>query len=117
MSAKTKETAEVYREVPAGVSLPPELGVLLTEITDMPDMRAALRKILAEYLDLKLEMLDAQIKHFETKWGMSFADFSEKCAKGQLDEDAYTYDVEKDFWAWEEAVTLKKHYESLPVPW
>ena len=117
MNAKAKETAEAYREIPPRVSLPPQLGVFLTEITDLPDMDTALRKILSEYLILKLEALDAKIAHFEAKWGMSFAEFSEKCAAGELDEDAYAYEVEKDFWEWEEAVTLKKHYASLSVPW
>lgn len=117
MSAKTKETAQAYREMLPRVSLPPQLGVLLTELTDIPDMDVALRRILSEYIDLKLKALDAQIAHFEAKWGMTFVEFSRKCAEGQLDKDAYSYEVEKDFWEWEEAVTLKKHYASVSVPW
>jgi hypothetical protein len=93
-----------------------DIGVFLTEITDIPDMDIALRKILSEYLELKLKSLDAQTAHFETKWNMTFEDFSQKCEDGQLEADTYAYEVEKDFWEWEEAVTLKKRYETLSVP-
>lgn len=99
------------------VSMPPQLGALLTEIAEIPDIGMALRKVLSEYLELKRGALDERIVAFEAKWGMSFDEFSRKCAEGTLPEDAYSYEVEKDFWEWEQAVTLKRHYESLRLQW
>jgi len=90
----------------SAVSVPPQLGSLVTEITEIPDIEIALRKVLSEYLELKGEALEKRIAVFEGKWGMSFDEFSQKCAEGPLKKDVYSYEVEKDFWEWEQAVTL-----------
>jgi hypothetical protein len=92
------------------VSMPPRLGALLTELVEVPDIGMALRKVLSEYLELKDKTLEERIAAFEAKWGMSFDEFSRKCAEGTLAEDAYSYEVEKDFWEWEQAVTLQNDY-------
>ncbi len=99
------------------VSMPPQLGGLLTELTEIPDIGIALRKVLSEYLELKCWALEERIAAFEAKWGMSFEEFSRKCAEETLAEDAYSYAVEKDFWEWEQAVTLQSHYKSLRLQW
>ena len=99
------------------VSMPPRLGALLTELVEIPDIGMALRKVLSEYLELKGKALEERIAAFETKWNMSFDEFSRKCAEGTLAEDAYSYEVERDFWEWEQAVTLQSHYESLRLQW
>lgn len=117
MGAKVREVAHRYSHTASHLSLPPQLGILLTELAEIPDMDSALRQVLSEYLVLKLESLDAQIADFEAKWDMSFEAFSEKCAEGTLERDAYAYAVEKDFWDWEQAVTLKQHYEAIKTPW
>ncbi len=117
MGAKVREVAHRYPYTASRLSLPPQLGVLLTELTEIPDMDSALRKVLSEYLALKLESLEGKIAGFEAKWDMSFEAFSEKCAEGTLERDAYAYEVEKDFWDWEQAVTLKQHYEAIKTPW
>ena len=99
------------------VSMPPQMGALLTDLTEIPDVRMALWKVLSEYLELKCLVLEERIAAFKTKWGMSFERFSQKCAEGTLAEDPYSYAVEKDFWEWEQAVTLQRHYESLRPQW
>lgn len=57
--------------------------------------------------------LQHQIHQFETKWAMTFAEFSRCIEEKSLDVDAYAYGVEQDFWAWEEAVTLFAYYQSF----
>lgn len=99
------------------IALPPQLGALLIGLTEIPDVGMALRKVLSEYLDLKGKGLAERIAAFEDKWQMSFAEFSQKCAEGTLARDPYSYEVEKDFWEWEQAVTLQRHYESLRPSW
>jgi hypothetical protein len=99
------------------VSMPPRLGGLLTELAEVPDIGMALRKVLSEYLELKGKALEERIAAFEAKWGMSFEESSQKCAEGTLAGDAYSYEVERDFWEWEQAVTLQNHYESLRLQW
>jgi len=99
------------------VTLSPRLGELLTKATQTPDIEAALWKVLSEYLDLKSDKLSEQIAEFEQKWGMSFEEFSRRCKERELEKDAYSYEVEKDFWEWEKALTLRRHYEALRSRW
>jgi hypothetical protein len=115
MEIATKVESNV--QTVSDVSVPPRLGALLTELVEIPDIGMALRKVLSEYLELKGKTLEKRIADFEAKWGMSFDEFSRKCAEGTLAEDAYSYEVEKDFWEWEQAVTLQNHYESLGLQW
>lgn len=102
--------------VQAEAAVSPRLGMLLTQIADTPDVETALRKVLADYLRLKTGALQAQIDSFEEKWGMSFTEFAQACEEGTLD-DAYSYEVESDYWEWEEAETLLHHYDSLRERW
>jgi len=47
--------------------MPPQLGALLTELTEIPDIGIALRKVLSEYLELKCGALEERIAAFEAK--------------------------------------------------
>ena len=99
------------------IAVSPRIANLLSQVGPTPDLEAALWKVLAEYVELKSAQLSQQIAEFESKWGMSFTDFSVRIKKGQLNRDAYSYDVEKDFWEWEKAETLLKHYADLIAQW
>jgi len=48
---------------------------------------------------------------------MSFEEFKRHFREGTLKEGIYSFDIEKDFWQWEEAETLKKHYEEIKGQW
>ena len=99
------------------LALSPKLGEFLIKATQSADLEIALNQILSEYLVLKLKDLDNEIEGFEAKWNMSFNEFTDKSSKGEINKDIFSYDVEKDFWAWERAETLKMHYESLRSQW
>ena len=99
------------------VTLSPQLGAFLTKATQTPDMETARWKGLSEYVNLKSDRLSERIAEFEQKWGMPFEEFSRRCEEGDLEEDAYSYEVEKDFWEWEKALTLRHHYEALRLEW
>jgi hypothetical protein len=95
------------------MTISPRAGNLLTKIAETSDLKAALWKVLSDYIDLKIRSLREEIHEFESKWGMTFTEFSEKFAEGTLSVDAYAYETESDFWAWEQAETLLQHYEAL----
>jgi len=38
-------------------------------------------------------------------------------AGDDLSADTYSYEVEQDFWDWEEAETLKAHYQQVQAEW
>jgi hypothetical protein len=102
-------------EIQSVMSLPPRAGQLLTKLTQTADFETALWKMLADYTTLKIKFLREQIQKFEMKWGMTFAEFTEQSAAGRLKEDPYAYEVESDFWDWEQAETLLAHYEALQI--
>jgi len=97
------------------LTISPRSGRLLTSIAETPDFETALQKVLSEYIEMKIAHLQQQIQTFETKWGMSFPEFVERFESGSLERDAYDYEVEKDFWEWEKAVTLLEHYQKLQI--
>ncbi len=98
------------------ITISPRVGVLLTRLTETPDLETALWKVLSEYTDLKTDLFRQQINAFESKWGMTFAEFSEQYGADGL-QNAYSYEAESDFWEWEKAQTLMKHYEALRTQW
>jgi len=97
------------------IAISPKLGGLLTRATQTPDLETALWKVLSEYTDMKIATLTTTITQFEQKWDVSFSEFTQLCREGTLDGDIYSWDVEQDFWAWEQATTLLEHYEALKV--
>ncbi len=97
------------------IALSPKLGEVLTQATQTPDLETALWKILSEYMDMKILALNEAVAKFEQKWGMSFEEFSRRTHKGTLKVDIYAWEVEQDFWQWEQAVTLLNHYKSLQL--
>lgn len=99
------------------MTLSPQTGLLLTKITDTPDLETALWRVLHDYTGLKTEQLRQQVGAFESKWGMTFEEFARRCESASLGQDPYAYDVESDFWDWEKAVTLLEHYEALQARW
>ena len=98
-------------------AIAPRAGLLLTQVTETPDFDIALWKLLFDYLDLKIQALSTQSQTFEQKWGMTFAAFQERMALNTLEQDAYSFAVEQDFWEWEKTETLRQYYEGLRAQW
>ena len=80
-------------------------------------IRDRLWKLLLDYLDLKLQTLAAENEAFIQKWGVPFAEFQHRMARNSLEQDAYSYAVEQDFWQWEKIETLRQYYEGLRARW
>jgi len=99
------------------LSVSPKLGEFLVKTTGAKDIDNAFEKIFTDYLDLKLKSLEEVIKQLQEKWGADFDTFRKNMQTGTLKKDAYAFDVEQDFWNWEAAETLKKHYEILKKEW
>ena len=99
------------------LTVSPRASVLLTQVTEVSDLETALWKVLTEYLELKGNSLKEHIQGFEAKWGMTFEEFSKRIEKGTLGRDVFDYEVESDYWEWEKAETLLKHYNSLQDRW
>jgi len=99
------------------VAVPPKMGVFLTQIAETSDVETALWKILTDYTDLKIRSLRQRIRMFETKWGMRFEEFVVRDVQPPAGPEVYAYEIESDFWEWEEAETLLRHYEDVRARW
>lgn len=97
------------------IAVSPKLGEFLTKVTQTPDFETAFWRIFNEYVSMKLAALRETNNGYERKWGMTFEEFAQRSQDGTLKEDAYSWDVEQDYWDWEQAVTLLHHYESLAM--
>ena len=94
-----------------------KLSEALVRATLARDISDAFNRIFTEFLDLKLNQLESIIKGFQKKWGSTFEEFKQDIKENRLKEDAHSYNVENDFWQWEEAATLKDHYEDIKTRW
>jgi len=98
-------------------TLSPDIGTHLLKATRSRNLDEAFEKILKEYLTLKIEKLEQTTDRLEKKWGMSFSTFKRRLAETDLPENSYAQEVEEDFWEWEEAETLKAHYQQVQEEW
>ncbi len=98
-------------------TLSPDVGAHLLKATRSQDLDEAFDKVLSEYLELKIAALQETTDRLEEKWGMEFSTFKQRVADDDLPDDAYSYDVEQDFWEWEDAERLKAHYQQVQAEW
>ncbi len=98
-------------------AISPKLGEFLVKTTKAKDLDDAFQKVLRDYMELKLKDLQETISKYENKWKLSFEEFKKKVKNETLEKDAFSFSAEQDFWSWEEAETLKQHYETLKNEW
>ncbi len=99
------------------LAISPKVGEFLLKATKARDIDDAFRRVLSEYLSMKATLFANISEGLAQKWGMDFIEFKRRLEKGTLGSNGYSYDTEQDFWEWEEAETLKGHYESLYEQW
>jgi hypothetical protein len=98
-------------------TLSPDVGAHLLKATRSRDLDEAFENVLSEYLELKIAALQDTTDRLEDKWEMEFSTFKRRLAEDGLPDDGYSHDVEQDFWEWEEAETLKAHYQTVQAEW
>ena len=99
------------------LAVSPKLGELLIKATKAKDIDDAFHRVFSEYLAMKIVNLTKTTEEFREKWCMDFGEFQSNLKEGTLKSDSYAFDTEQDFWQWEEAETLKSHYEALQEQW
>ena len=85
---------------------------ILMDLTGEPEPEVALHMALGDILAHRLEIIQGNLKEFEKKYNMSFADFESAWKKDKLPAK-YSYDVEKDYWEWEGFISRKKKLQEL----
>jgi len=88
-----------------------EISRALVELTGEPRESVALVLLMREYARRKLEEIDAALKQYEQKHGMSFEAYKQLW-ESQDREEHYAYAKEWDYLEWEALVTRRKRLEA-----
>ncbi|MDD2923093.1 MAG: hypothetical protein PHQ36_12480 [Anaerolineales bacterium] len=86
------------------VIIPKGIHNILRKLTGQSRPDIALSLAIKELVRLSMKESKAQIESFESKYGMSFAEFEKACDDGRI-KDPFSYEVEKDDFEWEAAIT------------
>jgi hypothetical protein len=94
------------------LALPKSTAQLLTELTGDPRPETALFIILKDAVAHRLERVEASLRDYEAKYGMSFDKYKHLWETEDRPEH-YSYEAETDYLEWEALVTRKKRLEDL----
>ncbi len=90
---------------------------ILADLTREPRVEVALPLAVKEWLRLRLKEAVEQEAAFAQRYEMDFGSFKRAWHEGRI-PDAHSYEVERDYWEWEAAVTdeakLRSIQETLP---
>jgi len=84
----------------------------LTEITGEPRVELAIREIIKDSVEHRIQKIEQGIKTLEIKYNMKFKEFDHNFHKEQI-PDQYSYEIERDYLEWEGLETRLKKYQSL----
>ncbi|MBU0493029.1 MAG: hypothetical protein KKA73_14265 [Chloroflexi bacterium] len=95
----------------SALALPKKVSQALVELTGEPREDVALVLLMRDYARHKLTEIDAALRRYEQKYGMSFEAY-QRIWDEQDREEHYTYAAESDYLDWEALVTRRKRIES-----
>jgi len=94
------------------VTIPKTIHRVLSNITGENRADVALELATKDLLRLKLKEVEEQIKQFEARHKMEFADFKQAWISGTI-ANQHSYNIEKDYWEWEAATGDEKKYREM----
>ncbi len=94
------------------VVLPRSVQNVLLRLTGQSRSDIALSLAIKDLVRLRVVETRARVEEFEKKYGMTFSEFEEACENGKI-EDPYSYEVEKDDFEWEAAMTDLETLEEI----
>jgi hypothetical protein len=90
---------------------------ILSDLTQEPRLEIALLLAIKDLIRLKLKEAREQQAVFEQRYELDFDGFKQNWQEGRI-ADQHSYEVERDYWEWEAAVTdqerLQQMLEQLP---
>jgi hypothetical protein len=92
--------------------LPKDTARVLRDLTGESRPDVALLLVLRDALAHRLEQIGADLRAFETKYGMSFDEYRQRWESEDRDED-YRWEAEQDFLEWEALATRKRRLEDV----
>jgi len=94
------------------LALPKSTTQLLTELTGDPRPDAALLIVLKDAVAYRLEKIEADLRAYEAKYGMTFDEYKSQWEAEDKPEH-YFYKAETEYLGWEALVTRKKRLEGM----
>lgn len=92
--------------------IPTQIAKTLTELTDEPRPDVALRLVLKDALEYRLEQVQEGLEHYRQKYKISFSTFKKKWQADKIVK-RHSYPVEKDYWEWEGLISRQAMLNSL----
>ena len=90
---------------------------VVSDLTQETRVEVALPLAIKDWVGLKLKEARGQQEAFQERYSMDFEAFRQAWHEGRIPGE-HTYEVERDYWEWEAAVTdeqrLEEMLESLP---
>ena len=84
----------------------------LTELTGEPRLDVALFVALRDAIEHRLEKINAAIREYESKYGMSFEQFQAQGENISI-PDKFSHEVENDYFEWDGLMSRKKKLEKI----
>jgi hypothetical protein len=91
-----------------------DILAILTEINQIEDVALSFPKLIIDFFEAKLFLLNVKNLQFRTKWNMSFEDFEYQSATWQ---NAASYELEQEYYQWSEVVSEIEHYQNIIKKW
>jgi hypothetical protein len=85
---------------------------ILSDLTREPRLEVALPLAIKDLVRLKLKETREQKQAFEQRYKMDFATFKQAWNEGDI-PDKHSYEVERDYWEWEAAVTDEERLQHM----
>jgi hypothetical protein len=99
--------ASSFRKIQLVNAMKPAILELAQELTGQPDPESAMSEVLHAYLQLKIRRCRRLIARLERKYGMGFEEFERRLGV----ELPLSWEHERDFLAWEEALTNLRYFQ------
>ncbi len=94
------------------VIIPKSTHNVLQRLTGQYRPDIALSLAIKDLVRLRVDEAQSRIAKFEKKYNMTFPEFEEACENGKI-QDPFSYEVEKDDWEWEAAITDLETLEEI----
>ncbi len=93
-------------------SISKPLHRILSDLTGEERFDVALHLATKDLVRLKLKEVEEKLIIFKERYKMDFIKFKRAWEKGEV-QQKYSYEVEKDYWEWEAAVSDQKRLQQM----
>jgi hypothetical protein len=92
--------------------IPKNTAQTLRDLTGESRPDVALMLVMQDARSYRLQQIDAGLRVFEEKYGMTFEEYRQQWETDDHEED-YRWEVEQDFLSWEALATQKRRLEGV----